>query len=86
MNAIPDNVVSLPAGRLQIEKGHPVPKGKQQTQGNLADMRAALSSMNIGDSFVWPDCYTPYRAAEQMGMKVTLRKLNGRGFRVWRVK
>jgi len=53
--------------------------------GKLAALRTALKAMKAGDSFVWECNKAPFDAARQLKMKITTRKVNGEGYRVWRV-
>lgn len=72
---------------LKVERGPAVPKGKWIESSTLGLIRRTLCSMRKGDSFVWPnDNKLLFDAARQTKIKITTRKLNGAGYRVWRVK
>lgn len=71
---------------IVIERGFPIPTHQRS---KLHEMRLALSSMSYGDSFVYDqgrhDTSDVHRAAREVGVKVKTTKLDGGGFRVWRV-
>lgn len=68
-----------------IEDNYPIPKGHRATVGNLPTLRATLLNMKVGQSFLWPNNYSPYLAAKQVGIKVKVHKVDG-GYRIWRKK
>lgn len=67
---------------ISVETGIPMPIGRG---GKLSAIRSALQAMKPGDSFIWEDHKAPYDAAKQLNIKITTRKVNGEGYRVWRV-
>ena len=70
---------------LTIDHHIPLPKGHAATQGRQAELRDAYSRMVPGDSFLFPHAIThAYTAAKQVGVRITTRKLEKGGFRVWR--
>lgn len=71
---------------IQITSDIPIPPGRYALDGTLAKLRAAFATMQIGDSFLWPTSKPIFDAARQAKVKITTRKINGRGIRVWRVK
>ena len=69
-----------------IEHGIPIPQGRS---GRLQRLRDKLRAMEIGDSFVYDDradCSNPHQAARQIGAKIKTTKLDGLGFRIWRIQ
>lgn len=71
---------------IQITTGIPVPPGRSRNHCGMGRMRTALSTMQVGDSFLWEsDNRHPYGAAKSVGVKITTRKENGGGWRVWRI-
>ena len=71
---------------IEIQSDAPIPPGRYRTSGLMADLRTAISSMRIGQSFVFlRDNRRPYLAALQIGCKVKTRKLPDGGWRVWKV-
>lgn len=75
-----------PSPQLEIERGIPIP-GKHLSSLAIARVRAALLKAKPGDSFMIVTPSTePYRIAAGLNMKITMRKINGEGWRVWRVK
>lgn len=68
-----------------VEKNVPPPDGRFQANGKFAELRRTLQSMKAGDSFVCPCNKSAFRAAQQVNVKITTRKENGQGWRVWRV-
>jgi hypothetical protein len=69
---------------IKIEKGIPVPGW-----GFAEDIRRALRCMEVGDSFglEYGDKQIHiYDLAGQAGVRVKVRKMNGEGYRVWRIK
>jgi hypothetical protein len=71
---------------VKIDKGIPIPERKFAVEGKHHELRQALLGMNCGDSFAWPENRKPYKAADQVGVVIKTRKVNGSGYRVWRVK
>ena len=72
--------------KIQIERGIEMPEGRHALDGALADLRKALLKMKPGESFKWALHYkAPYDAAKQLKIKIATRKINGEGYRVWRV-
>ena len=69
---------------IKITPKYHMPNGHFAQSGELYAVRQALRVMKVGESFDYKNNKTPYRAAEQLGFAVTIRKLNGTGFRVWR--
>ena len=41
--------------------------------------------MKANESVLWRDNKSAYRAAEQLGIKIKIRKINGQGYRIWRL-
>jgi hypothetical protein len=37
------------------------------------------------ESFQWPDVRLAFHAATTLGIKIRVQKLNGTGYRIWRV-
>lgn len=67
----------------KIEKGVPIPAPGRA----VATIVEVVRSMEIGDSFVANHPPTTfYGAAKYNNMKVSVRKLEGGGFRIWRIK
>lgn len=62
-----------------------MPAGRFAIDGKLAALRNALGAMKVGDSFLWESNRVLFEAAKQLNMKITTRKVNGHGYRVWRV-
>jgi hypothetical protein len=63
-----------------------MPEGKQNVEGRLPALRAALKRMEAGDSFTVEDRTSmshAYRVAQALGCHITVRKING-GWRIWR--
>lgn len=68
----------------KLEQGIPIP-ARQPTGG----IKALLSKMKAGESFVVPtlaERNSIFMGAKRAKIPVTTRKLNGDGFRIWRVK
>lgn len=57
-----------------------IPKGRLRIRGKLATLRRAILAIKDTGPFEWEDNHNPYRAAEQLGVKITTRKLNGNGY------
>lgn len=72
--------------KLVIDHHVPLPKGHASIEGRQAQLRATYISMVPGDSFVYTDSAIThvYTAAKSIGVKITTRKLETGGFRVWR--
>lgn len=68
---------------IKIECGIPAPTGRES--GKQEVLRQAFRKMKSGDSFLWTCPRSVYRTAQLMGIKVRTRKLNGEGYRVWRI-
>lgn len=64
---------------VKIESGIPVPR----KQPKRSPLDAIFAAMRPGDSFVWKNANTPLMYAKRMGIRITTRKLNGDGYRVW---
>ena len=70
----------------KIEQGIPIPPRGSCLRGKTSHF---LSTFTVGDSALLRD-YTRrqsldlYHAAKRLKIKITVRKLNGTGFRVWR--
>lgn len=71
--------------KLVIESHVPMPEGRFHDNGLYATLRKTLKEMTDGQSFVWSENTMIYRAAQEAGVKVKTRKINGEGYRVWRV-
>lgn len=72
--------------KIVIDKHVPLPKGHASTQGRMAQLREVYGRMAPGHSFVYDHANVThaYLAAKQLGVKITSRKLEKGGFRVWR--
>lgn len=79
---------------LQVEKGIPlpVPRFRGANAFSVA-IEAALNQMQAGDSFAYDDSTpsqnqraTVRHIAKRLGIKVTVRKLGEKKFRVWRLE
>lgn len=78
-------IVNLTSPWLAISVNTPIPTSPH-AGGDLENLRLQLAAMEHGNSFVWPKAnQTVYRAAADIGVKVRLKKLNGTGYRVWRL-
>ena len=76
--------LSIPA--LRIEDGIPLPPRGQQPDSRSGQMRAALARLQPGQSFVWDGHWSiVYSAARAVGCRVTTRKLETGGIRVWKI-
>lgn len=78
----------LAAPQFKVEKGIPIPPRCASLFGGW---RTLLDSMEIGDSFLVDDVKMRDRVLrvnckDRRGMKVVSRKINGEGYRIWRVK
>ena len=69
-----------------IEDGIPTPVGNRHADSKLGILRSTIASMKPGQSFVYPATKSVYKAADDLNVKIRMRKLNGGGYRVWRVK
>jgi len=69
-----------------IDHHVPLPRGHASVQGMQAELRMVYSQMSPGDSFIYEhrDITHAYTAAKSVGVKITTRKLEKGGFRVWR--
>ncbi len=70
---------------ISIERGHKMPEKRFMEHGNQASLREAISKLKRNESFLWKDNKMPHKAAEDLGMKIKTRKINGEGFRVWKI-
>lgn len=71
--------------KITIDKNIPLPRGHMMTEGRMAQLRSIYTQMVPGDSFICPFPLThAFLAAKQCGIKITSRKLEKGGFRVWR--
>ena len=68
-----------------VQTGTPVPERSESLRGIE---RRTLATMKKGDSFLMSKRYLTncYRAATSLGIKVTTRKIDGEGIRVWRIE
>ena len=66
-----------------IDTNIPCPPGRQRLDGQRATLKRTLLEMATGDSFTWKDNKSLYDAAEQAGVAITTRKIDG-GYRVWK--
>jgi len=72
--------------KVKIEKGIKLPPGRCALEGQLYQLRSVLDSMQAGDSFLWKQpSHNAYKAANQLGIKISTRKINGSGYRIWRI-
>lgn len=73
--------------KIQVESRIEMPPGRMAMTGKLAALRDAIAAMKPGDSFMWgdKDNKAPYAAARQLKSKISIRKISGEGWRVWRV-
>jgi hypothetical protein len=72
--------------KIQIEGGIEMPAKHLSVTGKSAELRKAMQTMKPGDSFMWDDNVLPHRVAGQLGMKITTRKIDGEGYRVWQLR
>lgn len=63
----------------------PPAPGRKVSESELGTLRQIFEAMKPGDSFEWPSNKQVYRAANEVKAKVRTRKLNGTGYRVWRI-
>ncbi len=70
---------------LTIHRNIPIPR-KQVYSGESHALRRAISGIDIGCSFDWHGTHIhhAYRTAKEVGRKITTRKLEEGGWRVWR--
>lgn len=73
-------------GKPRIERNVPIPPRGRWLDSNALRLRQAMLEMKVGHSFVWHEHSSPFRAAKELGINITTRKMNGQGYRVWRVK
>jgi hypothetical protein len=71
--------------QIQIESGVELPAGHRWLTSKQEQLRQILQGMKVKESFIYPDNHDPYRAAKDCGVKIATRKVDGQGFRVWRV-
>lgn len=70
---------------MNIEKNIPIWR-KSEREGKLKQIRTTLSQMKPGDSFLYNGTnFCIFRAAQQLNISITTRKVSGEGYRVWRV-
>ncbi len=69
-----------------IETNQSVPVGRYHSAEVRETLRQTLSAMQPGQSFLWPENKYVYLAARQVGVKIKTRKVDGCGYRVWRVR
>ena len=69
----------------KIENGIPIPKRKCGIHDSTsAALLASFEDMKVGDSIVFDGLRShAYGVAKYYGYKITTRKSNGDGFRVW---
>ncbi len=76
---------------LKIDKQVPLPSGRR---GNRPEVLQALKTMEVGDSFFYPDIRDSFRGnvywrAGYVGIKVTVKRVTEDGIdgvRVWRIE
>ena len=71
---------------ITINKNHPMPTGRFMAYTKRDSLRIALQKMQKGDSFDYEDNKAVFAVSKQLGIQITTRKLNGSGYRVWRVE
>ena len=72
---------------LTIRHDRPMPQKRFALKGMLPDLRRTIGAMNVGASFDFEGrLESLYIAAKDVGAKITIRKQNGTGYIVWRVK
>ena len=77
---------------ITIESGHTMPSRKRlEASGTKRDplsvrgmLRNALAMMREGQSFIWQDSRQAFLAAYDIGATIKTKKLNGKGYRIWR--
>lgn len=72
--------------KIVIEADIPMPDGNFAMAGVYESLRSTLKDMKAGQSFVWDENGMIYRAAKEAGVKIKARKINGSGYRIWKVK
>ena len=73
--------------KVKIDKGIRLPPGHQMPDSERGRLRVLLKSMKAGESFIWDKDSKPcYDAAKKEHIKIAGRKLNGIGYRIWKVK
>lgn len=76
----------MSAPPFKIETGIPMPE-RRCLDSELSEMRAALRKMKVGDSFTYSRNQSrPYEAARKVGVRISMRKINGEGWRVWLIE
>jgi hypothetical protein len=70
---------------MKIDRSIPLPLGRFYTTGKLHELRETIRRMKIGESFVWHENKHPYACADQVKCKIITRKIDGNGYRVWKV-
>lgn len=78
-----DEPVRIPVYHLRkilIRHDIHLPSGRTRMVGKLATLRRAIQSLEGNATFEWSENHNPYRAAEQLGVKITVKKLNGNGY------
>lgn len=74
---------------FQIEKDIPIPP---QIRGKAGEVAITLGQMEVGDSFVFEDNEKKQAqirikyAAERLGIRMTVRKIDDLKYRAWRVE
>lgn len=71
---------------IVIDSHVPMPEGRFAQTGLYQTLRQTFKDMKDGQSFVWSENVMIYRAAKEAGVIIKSRKLNGEGYRVWRVR
>jgi len=69
---------------MKIDTNIPIPP--KFPYSNQRILRQALKEMKYGDSFIVDYCQKAHHAAKCAGVKILTRKVNGEGFRVWKIK
>jgi len=70
---------------MNIEKDIPIPPTRSNPESGLSRLRAIMRQLRVGESFVWPHGTSlPYEAAKTVGIRITKRKLDAKGWRIWR--
>lgn len=64
---------------MKIEQGIPLPKRIQKP----SELQVGLLAMRPGQSFIWSNNRSPYIVAKRLGLKISIRKIDGEGYRVW---
>lgn len=73
---------------FKIETGVPLPAGRRDTAEFIAALKKVkvATRSNEDQSFTWHENVVIYRTAIKNGFKIRTRKINGQGYRVWRIK